>query len=700
MTRSIRLTPRFRTIRRFLFGSLTALTTLVAMGLLTIVFQKDGLSPLECLLMILYAALFTWICASFWTAVVGFLICLTRHDPFAISSTINLEVVEASTGTPPKTAIIMPIYNEEARRVFAGLRAIYQSLLETGQHEQFEIFILSDTRDPDIWIEEEVFWEKLCRELNAKGRIFYRNRQDNTGRKSGNIADFCKRWGGRYRYMIVLDADSMMSGSTLVKMVRLMDQNPRVALIQVPPVPVNRESLFARILQFSGSVYGRIFTAGQNFWHLGESNYWGHNAIIRVKPFVNYCGLPELPGKAPLGGEILSHDFVEAALLRGAGWEVWLAYDLGGSYEEIPPTLSDYAKRDRRWCQGNLQHSRLIFARGLKPLGRAHLLMGLMSYLASPLWFLFLVLTGIEAYIQTQREAVYFFGDNLFPVWPVSYAVEMTTVLVITLTMLFLPKLLGLLLLFRQPKTVKAYGGAIKASLSVVLESLFSMLLAPVLMMLQTKFVLAILLRRNVAWAEQKRNDHRTELREAVSAHAGQTLLGIITGTLAYWYVPAFFWWFIPVLLGLILSIPLSIFSSSIAAGRKSRELGLFLTPEETNSPPVLKLLRNTLHSGEETSFPSSAADGFLQAIVEPFVNALHTSLLPESPKSNRRKYYLRGLVYQLLEDGPESLSATEKRELLSDRDTVLQLHNLVWSLPLMEFDFGKKVNLNPDRIA
>jgi hypothetical protein len=319
------------------------------------VFHTDGLSPMELLLLLLYTILFSWICMSFWTAFMGFFVILFGRDRWAISRQPAAPPDPAAP--PPRTAILMPIYNEDSERVFAGLRAIHRSLADTGQLDGFDFFILSDTRDPDVWVEEELRWQDMVRALDGKGRIFYRNRPENTSRKSGNLEDFCTRWGGHYRYMIVLDADSIMKGETLVEMVRLMERHPGVALIQTPPVPVNRESLFARILQFASSIYGRMFTAGLNYWQLGESNYWGHNAIIRVQPFLDHCGLPKLPGREPFGGEILSHDFVEAALLRRAGWEVWLAYDLEGSYEEIPPTLIDYAKRDRRWCQGNLQHS-------------------------------------------------------------------------------------------------------------------------------------------------------------------------------------------------------------------------------------------------------------------------------------------------------------------------------------------------------
>jgi membrane glycosyltransferase len=671
------------TFRRMVFFLLVILTTLVALGLMASAFHSNGLSPMEFLLLLLYAILFAWICISFWTAFVGFFVILLGRDRWAISRQPGAPPDPAA---PPRTAILMPIYNEDSERVFAGLRAIHQSLAETGQLDGFDFFILSDTRDPDVWVEEELRWQDMVRALDGKGRLFYRNRPENTSRKSGNLEDFCTRWGGRYRYMIVLDADSIMKGETLVQMVRLMERHPGVALIQTPPVPVNRESLFARILQFASSLYGRMFAAGLNYWQLGESNYWGHNAIIRIQPFLDHCGLPKLPGREPFGGDILSHDFVEAALLRRAGWQVWLAYDLEGSYEEIPPTLIDYAKRDRRWCQGNLQHLRLALSHGFNALSRLHFLMGVMSYAASPLWLLFLIATGVEAYFQTQQEPVYFFGENWMPVWPVSFAVEMTTVLLVTLTMLFLPKLLALLLLLKEGRLRRAYGGMFEATLSVVLETVFSVLTAPVLMLFQTKFVLAILMRRAVGWPSQQRGDHMTSLREAALAHGGHTVVGVVAGALSYQYVPAFFWWFTPVLLGLLLSVPVSMLSSSITLGRKARELGLFLTPEETEPPAVMRYLEDNLREGE-TVLPvlrQTPASRFVQALTDPYVNALHLSLLPErEPPGKRRRHYLEGLIHQLEEEGPDGLNPAQKRDLISDPETLVRLHALFWSRPL-----------------
>ncbi|MBM4201180.1 MAG: glucans biosynthesis glucosyltransferase MdoH, partial [Gammaproteobacteria bacterium] len=526
------------------------------------------------------------------------------------------------------------------------------------------------------WLEEEVHWYRMCCDFNAHGRVFYRNRERNIARKSGNLEEFCHRWGGRYRYMIVLDADSLMCGSTLTRMVDLMEAHPPVALIQSPPLPVNHKSLFARILQFGSSLYGDIFTAGASFWQLADSNYWGHNAIIRIKPFVEHCGLPKLPGKEPFGGEILSHDFVEAALLRKAGWEVWLAYDLKGSYEELPPTLIDYAKRDRRWCQGNLQHVRMVFARGFGGLSRLHFLMGIMSYLSSPLWFLFLLVTGFEAYVQSRTMPVYFFGDNVFPVWPESYAVEMTTVLLVTLAMLFLPKLWSLVLLLVRGENRKAYGGFFPVMLSVLLESVFSVLTAPILMLYQTNFVIAILSRRSTSWLAQQRSDHRLSLKEAFLAHWGQTLAGVVAGAVSYHYVTSFFWWFLPVLAGLAFAIPLSMLSSSTALGLLAKRLGLFLTPDESEPPPVLQYLRANLVGAAAAEAAEESLEG---KIGDPAVCALHIAMLPHRFVKKRQRHQLRALTYQVIEDGPGSLSVPEKRALAADPDSLMRLHTLSW---------------------
>ncbi|HWI57786.1 MAG TPA: glucans biosynthesis glucosyltransferase MdoH, partial [Bacillota bacterium] len=224
------------------------------------------------------------------------------------------------------TAIVFPIYNEEVARVYEGLRATYESLEKTGALEKFDFFILSDSTNPDKWIEEERRWFDLIRDLDALGRIYYRRRVLNEGKKSGNVRDFLNTWGRRYRYFIVFDADSIMRGETVVDLVKLMETHPNVGLIQTVPALANAESFFGRIQQFANRLYAPIFITGLNFWTQSFGNYWGHNAIIRTEPFMQCCDLPQLPGAKPFGGHILSHDFVEAALLLKENWQVWFAY--------------------------------------------------------------------------------------------------------------------------------------------------------------------------------------------------------------------------------------------------------------------------------------------------------------------------------------------------------------------------------------
>jgi membrane glycosyltransferase len=277
----------------------------------------------------LFALLFCWVSMGFWTALMGFFQLLKGRDRYSISA--------SSCGDEPispraRTALVMPIANEHVPRVFAGLRATFESLKATGQLEHFDFFILSDSNDPDICVAEQQAWMELCSEVEGFDHIFYRRRRRRVKRKSGNIDDFCRRWGSNYRYMVVLDADSVMSGECLTRLVRLMEANPGAGIIQTAPKASGMDTLYARLQQFATSVYGPLFTAGLNFWQLGESHYWGHNAIIRVKPFIEHCALAPLPGTGSFAGAILSHDFVEAALMRRAGWGLWIAYDLPCSY--------------------------------------------------------------------------------------------------------------------------------------------------------------------------------------------------------------------------------------------------------------------------------------------------------------------------------------------------------------------------------
>ena len=388
-------------IRRTLFFGCVLIVNIAAILWLTDLFWLIGFQKAHYPLIAIFAVLNGLLVLGSFHAIFGaFDMLLGRKRSVRIT-----QLADGKTG--PLTyrhAVVMPVYNEDSVKTCARIEAIYRSIEATGNLESFDFFILSDTRDLDLWVMEETSWTNLCRSLGGFGRIYYRRRKTNENRKAGNIGDFVRTWGGNYESMLVLDADSLMDGADIVKMTRVMEAYPRLGILQTPPKLIRGVSVFTRLQQFAMRLYGPLFIRGLNFWQLNGGSYWGHNALIRIKPFSEFCELPALPGREPFGGRILSHDFVEAALMVSQGWEVWLAWDIEGTYEEAPPTLVDHLIRDRRWCQGNLQHLWLIFARKLPFSVRMHLFMGIMAYLGSPLWGLFLILGTWVAWDRFSSE--------------------------------------------------------------------------------------------------------------------------------------------------------------------------------------------------------------------------------------------------------------------------------------------------------
>ncbi|HTL67301.1 MAG TPA: glucans biosynthesis glucosyltransferase MdoH [Lacunisphaera sp.] len=608
---------------------------------------------------------------------------MVRHQG-GYTGLISATLPPALEGSVPlaPTAIVMPVHNEPPDRIFAGLQAIYHSVERTGQLDHFRFFILSDSTSADHWVEEEIGWARLVARLGAAGRIFYRRRRINSHKKAGNIADFCRRWGRRFRYMVVLDADSVMSGETIVRLVRLMERNPTAGLIQTAPVLIRAQTLFARTLQFAFRLYGPVFQAGLNYWQLGEGNYWGHNAIIRLQPFMRHCSLPRLPGREPFGGHILSHDFVEAALLRRAGWAVWLAPDLPGTYEEPPPSLIDFARRDRRWSQGNLQHFWLLFARGLPGLSRVHLFLGIFAYCSSLLWLSSLMLGTLLA-IGFARTGLTWLPEpalaNLVgvPVWWQSVALTITT-----FVLLFAPKVLACIDRALQPGGLGAFGGAGRVAAGMLIESAFSVLLAPVLMLFHAKFVLATLFGRGVRWVAQRREGH-ISWREAAVTHAGHTAFGLAWTLVLAYFAPKTLWWTSPVLAGLLLSIPFSQLTARQSPGGAGERGGVLSTPEELAPPRELQELSQLLAEPPADCFLAAAGEGVLRVVVDPCANALHCALQRERPRlppAARRR--LDGLVARLLASGPAALTEAEKNSVLFDPLASAQLHRAVWTQP------------------
>jgi membrane glycosyltransferase len=596
--------------RRVLFFSLTFMTSLFLTGLMWDILRANGFTALEKTGLALFFILITWITGAFWTAFIGFVIRLGGGADKAVFRSDEV-VGHTLIG---RTAVVMPIYNEDTQRVFAGLDVIWSSLKAQPQQAMFDLFILSDTRKPDIGAAEEVAWKELVERQRGQGRIFYRRREQNTGRKAGNIADFVRSWGGAYDYAVVLDADSIMTGNALVTLAGLMDKHPEAGILQALPMPAGRETLFARLIQFGAHLNSPMLASGLAYWQLGEGNYWGHNAILRLRQFAEFCDLPKLPGKPPLGGEILSHDFVEAAFMRRAGYQVWLVADLGGSWEEVPSNVIDYAARDRRWAQGNLQHLGLLPMRGLHWLSRIHLITGVLSYATSPIWLIVLTLSSVIVCMEAVQGFQYFEPGSysLFPSWPESRATEIVALLSITLSILLMPKVLGATLALVNSRLRRGFGGTVRLFASLLIEQVFSTLLAPSMMIFHTTFVVTTLAGKPVTWNAQDRGDRGITFLEALDRHKWQILLGLIWGAAILLMAPRYIWWMMPILSGLILSVPLTMLTSRTSVGRWMRRRGLLLTPEETNTPAELAALEEQMVGGVlvassriETSMPA-----------------------------------------------------------------------------------------------
>ncbi len=669
--------------RRALLFLLAFAQTIVATGSMNAVLPYHGQQPIEIAILVLFAILFFWVSVGFWTAVMGFVLLISGpgRDRHAISASAP---PDASIDAAVRTAIVMPICNEDVARVFAGLSATFESLSRCGQIARFDFFVLSDSNRADLRVAEIDAWLSLCRAKQAFGKIFYRWRRTRIKRKSGNIADFCRRWGANYRYMVILDADSVMSGDCLTRLVQLMEANPGAGIIQTAPIASGKVTLHARIQQFAGRLYGPLFTAGLHFWQLGEAHYWGHNAIIRVAPFIAHCAIGRLPGGADGEVEILSHDFVEAALMRRAGWAVWIAYDLPGSFEEMPPNLLDELARDRRWCQGNLINARLLLAEGLHPAHRAVFVTGVMAYLSALLWFLFLLLSTALLAVHTLDVPEYFSRPyQLFPDWPQWHHDWAIWLFGATSALLFTPKLLAVILQARRG--ARAFGGLPRMSASMLAELVYSMLLAPIRMLFHSQFVAAALAGSHGGWTSPPRDNVETRWRDALAQHGTHTLIGCAWAAFVYWLNPAYLAWLLPVVGALALSIPLSVWSSRTAVGKRLRARRFFLIPEESAPPRELVDLHGEALAADERARPT-----FLAAVVDPLINAMVCAaggraavkrLQGASSKQN-------GLVERALNAGPRSLSERQKLELIDDAAALTRLHLLVASSPAAHADW------------
>lgn len=554
-----------RAWRRTAVVGATVLSTLGASAVMARLLEPRGFSVADGTMLALFVLLFAWVAFAFVSAIAGFVLMWRARD---------LEPWRPQPIIFSRTALLMPTYNEDPGRILSGVQAIYEELAGMGVPELYDIFVLSDTRDGAIAQAEATGVLRLRLKLEAPDRIFYRRRAVNLDRKAGNVADWVANFGAGYESMIVLDADSLMTGDAIVRLTAAMERDRKVGLIQTLPSIIGASTLFARLQQFAARVYGPVIAQGQAWWSGAEGNYWGHNAIIRTRAFAACAGLPHINPGRPFGGHIMSHDFVEAALLRRGGWAVRMAPDLTGSYEEAPPSLIDMAVRDRRWCQGNLQHSAVLGAKGLHWVSRLHLARGVLAYLTAPLWLAFLVLGGVVWF--QQRGAGHAIDASMAG-----------ALFAATMALLLIPKLLGAILVTRDGAARKACGGVWGLALSVVGEVALSALMAPIFMLMHSRAVVDVLRGRHSGWAAQQRDEGRLKFKRAWGRHWLHTVLGLGWGGAALALDPVLLAWTSPVTVGLVLAIPLSMATSRADAGAASRRLGLFMTPEETVGPDV-----------------------------------------------------------------------------------------------------------------
>jgi len=503
-----------------------------------------------------------------------------------------------------RTAVLIPIYNEDPAKTFSHVAAMMRSMARTGKEEWFDFVILSDTTSDEIGDLEIIWLSKLRQEISRSDQLFYRRRSANIGKKAGNIADFIRTSGARYEHLIILDADSLVAAETMVEMVLRMEAEPRLGLLQTLPKVIHARSWFGRAVQFSANYYSPAFAQGVAELQGEVGPFWGHNAIVRTTAFAQSCGLPALSGKPPFGGHILSHDYVEAALLSRNGWIVRLDPDLEGSFEEGPENVVDYAKRDRRWCQGNLQHGRLISAPGLKPWSRFVFVQGILAYVSSPIWALFLIAAILSPFFIDEPN--YFPEPARPPVFPQVQHVQAITLLTGVVGILIGPKVLIFLrsLIFGINRT---FGGNLSALAGVVAEILWSSVLAPLMLMYQSRSVVQVLLGADGGWPASNRKGGTIGLREAWDASWWITVSGCALILMSREFTPDIFYWLLPVGIPMLVA-PLLIHHTSKPIKQKGDHYrGLFATPQDMAPDTVIREQEAILQLWERDGFALDA---------------------------------------------------------------------------------------------
>ncbi|WP_375281235.1 glucans biosynthesis glucosyltransferase MdoH [Pseudooctadecabacter sp.] len=551
-------------------------------------FGQGGVALAEGVVLGLVALTFIWLAFSVNTAVLGAL----------RMALVRTSTQPARPHAPQDIALLVPVYNETAWDVFGNASAMLKELRSGPQGDRYTLFILSDTGDAALAAQEERAFAALQGEVFPAKIAYYRRRADNIDKKVGNITDWIENWGAAYEAMVILDADSLMSGAAIRQLAHALADDPDAGLIQSRPTLIGASTLFGRVQQFSNSVYGWLSAEGLTSWAQHEGNYWGHNAIIRTRAFAQSARLPYLRGRKGAKHLILSHDFVEAGMLRRAGWAVRLLPRMGGSFEETPQTLIDYALRDRRWCHGNMQHLRLLAARGFHVISRLHLLQGALAFLMSPAWLAVVILWSFVGTTPAPPSAYFSSSNPLMPIWPVQQIDVAWIYLAFVYGMLLCPKVIGAIIFGLRRRTRAAYGSPRMYVGSILFELVLSVLYAPIMMVQGTIATIFAALGRQPAWTPQNRGIAGYSWRETARFHWVETVLGaaLITGVI----FANVSWLILPIAISLAAAVPLSRLSA-LPITRLSKGALQLDTPHTLIEPHIVRLARREREAMKKT---------------------------------------------------------------------------------------------------
>lgn len=565
--------------RRLLVAGLNLVTLAALLYGLAHVLSAGGWTVADAAIFVAFLFGAPWTVLGFWNAALGLWLLhgvedgLDRVAPFAAAG-------DAATPLAIRTAILLTLRNEDPARAFRRLEIVKASLDATGEGEWFDYFVLSDTNDDAVGAIEAELAAAFSARIGEAGRLTYRRRSDNAGYKAGNVRDFCERWGDRYELMLPLDADSVMSGAAIVKLTRMMQAWPKLGILQSLVVGMPSRSAFARIFQFGMRHGMRPYTMGSAWWIGDCGPFWGHNALVRIAPFHDQCHLPVLPGGPPLGGHVMSHDQVEATLMRRAGYEVRVLPVEMGSWEENPPTMLEFARRDLRWCLGNLQYLKILDIPGLRLMSRFQLAWAILMFIGLPAWTLMIALLPLKVW-----------EDRALADYPAGLAAALY---VLFFAMYLSPKLAGFADILLTKGGAQRYGGTGRFVASSLIEIVFAFLQGAVSSFRTTLFMVGLAFgRAKIGWNGQARDAHALSFATAFAGLWPHLVFGLyVFATLAI-LSPTVLAWSLPLTAGYVLAIPFAMLTAAPALGQWFARRGLCGIPEDFEAPAELAAIRS-----------------------------------------------------------------------------------------------------------